>query len=216
MRHNYKRLHELDGQVVKTLKRLPGYDTLRVALADKIVLVEGPSDELILKKIYQLRHGCLPENVGIDIVVVRGVGFKTFIEIGKEIGTQINVLRDNDGDFDENVSGIIENYKKYSNIKIISASDDSDFSIEPALINANAKSIEDIDNYARIVLSATTLNKYTQIDDLNGKKEFLLNWFKSEPGNGKGKKKVDSAIKIFETDEAFKFPEFLVEVMTFG
>jgi len=41
----YKRLHKLDSDVVKTLKRLPGYDTLRVALSEKVILVEGPSDE---------------------------------------------------------------------------------------------------------------------------------------------------------------------------
>ena len=43
----YKRLHLLDKGVVKTLKRLPGCDTLRVALSKKVVLVEGPSEELI-------------------------------------------------------------------------------------------------------------------------------------------------------------------------
>lgn len=33
---SYTRLHLLDKDVVKTLKRLPGYDTLRVALAKKL------------------------------------------------------------------------------------------------------------------------------------------------------------------------------------
>ncbi|PGR44225.1 ATP-dependent endonuclease, partial [Bacillus cereus] len=70
----------------------------------KVVLVEGPSDELILKKIYKDTHKeRLPEQDGIDIIVVRGVGVKTFIAIGKEIGTAINVLRDNDGDYENNV-----------------------------------------------------------------------------------------------------------------
>ncbi|CAI8774705.1 hypothetical protein EMIT0P258_190054 [Pseudomonas sp. IT-P258] len=73
----YKRLHLLDKGVVKTLKRLPSYDTLRVALSRKVVLVEGPSDELILKRIYKdIHNGRLPEQDGIDIIVVRGVGFK--------------------------------------------------------------------------------------------------------------------------------------------
>ncbi|MDF3613623.1 AAA family ATPase, partial [Enterobacter hormaechei] len=70
----YKRLHKLAPAVVKTLKRLPGYDTLRVALSHKVILVEGPSDELVLKKIYHRKHNRLPEQDGIDIIVVRGVG----------------------------------------------------------------------------------------------------------------------------------------------
>lgn len=58
---SYKRLHLLDKEVVKTLKRLPGYDTLRVALSKKVVLVEGPSDELVLKKFIGIttRGDCL-------------------------------------------------------------------------------------------------------------------------------------------------------------
>src|SRR5690606_25362225 len=59
---SYQRLHLVDKGVVKTLKRLPGYDTLRVALSKKVILVEGPSDELVLKRIYQDKNkGRLPE-----------------------------------------------------------------------------------------------------------------------------------------------------------
>ncbi|MCI5146390.1 MAG: ATP-dependent endonuclease [Candidatus Electrothrix sp. AR3] len=52
----YTKLKDIDKGTVKTLKRLPGYDTLRVVLAQKIILVEGPSDELLLKKIYINKH----------------------------------------------------------------------------------------------------------------------------------------------------------------
>lgn len=137
----YKRLHTLDAKVVKTLKRLPGYDTLRVALSGKVILVEGPSDELVLKKIYQRKHNRLPEQDGIDIIVVRGVGFKTFIEVGKEIGTKIHVLRDNDGDYNGNVvQGRLE-YAAFPNIKLYSSMNDAEFSLEPAMIYANAVEI---------------------------------------------------------------------------
>lgn len=123
----YKRLHQLDPAVVKTLKRLPGYDTLRVALSRNVILVEGPSDELVLKKIYHRKHGRLPEQDGIDIIVVRGVGFDTFISVGMEIGTSINVLRDNDGAYDENVAKARDTYAAYPNIKLISSENDEEF-----------------------------------------------------------------------------------------
>ena len=69
---SYQRLSDVSSKTVKTLKRLPGYDTLRVILANKVILVEGPSDELVLKKIYLEKKNKLPEEDGIDIVVVRG------------------------------------------------------------------------------------------------------------------------------------------------
>jgi putative ATP-dependent endonuclease of OLD family len=212
----YKRLHTLDAQVVKTLKRLPGYDTLRVALSSKVILVEGPSDELVLKKIYQRKHNRLPEQDGIDIIVVRGVGFKTFIEVGKQIGTKIHVLRDNDGDYQGNVvQGRLE-YAKFPNVKLFSSINENEFSLEPAMIYANAIDIETLDAFAKEVLSATTYKLYDANLTLQDRRENLIQWFKSVKGNGKGARKVDSAIRLFDGDLDFKYPEFLDEVLNFA
>lgn len=212
----YKRLHMLDAKVVKTLKRLPGYDTLRVALSGKVVLVEGPSDELVLKKIYQRKHHRLPEQDGIDIIVVRGVGFKTFIEVGKEIGTKIHVLRDNDGDYNGNVvQGRLE-YAAHPNIKLYSSENDAEFSLEPAMVYANATDIKTLDAFAKEVLSTETFNIYNKEVTLEDRRENLIHWFKSVKGNGKGARKVDSAIKLFDGTLDFKYPVFLDEVLDFA
>lgn len=213
---SYKRLHLLDKGVVKTLKRLPGYDTLRVALSKKVVLVEGPSDELVLKKIYKDNNkGRLPEQDGIDIIVVRGVGFKTFIEIGKEIGTAVNVLRDNDGDYANNVVEAQKEYAAYLNIKLISSTENNEFSLEPAMISANATSEKELVAFAKIVLSTKTYNLLLAEPTFDDKRAFIVEWFKSADGDGKGKKKVDSAIKLFESSEPFNYPAFLGEVLNF-
>lgn len=34
-------------------KKLPGYDTLRLILAHRVILVEGPSDDLIVQHAYK-------------------------------------------------------------------------------------------------------------------------------------------------------------------
>ena len=212
----YKRLHTLDAKVVKTLKRLPGYDTLRVSLSGKVILVEGPSDELVLKKIYQRKHNRLPEQDGIDIIVVRGVGFKTFIEVGKEIGTKIHVLRDNDGDYNGNVvQGRLE-YAAFPNIKLYSSMNDAEFSLEPAMIYANAVDIKTLDAFAKEVLSTETFNIYNAEVSLEDRRENLIRWFKSVKGNGKGARKVDSAVKLFDGALDFKYPAFLDEVLDFA
>ncbi|ELT6815754.1 TPA: AAA family ATPase [Klebsiella aerogenes] len=212
----YKRLHNLDPTVVKTLKRLPGYDTLRVALSRKVILVEGPSDELVLKKIYLRKHDRLPEQDGIDIIVVRGVGFDTFISVGMEIGTSINVLRDNDGAYDENVVKARDSYAAYPNIKLISSAKNEEFSLEPAMIYANASDLKTLNAFAKEVLSKQTYNLYAEVAGLNKRREFLIEWFRSVRGNGKGARKVDSAIKLFDGNLDFKYPAFLDEVFNFG
>lgn len=212
----YKRLHKLAPAVVKTLKRLPGYDTLRVALSHKVILVEGPSDELVLKKIYHRKHNRLPEQDGIDIIVVRGVGFDTFISVGMEIGTRINVLRDNDGDYDENVVKVRVDYAAYPNIKLISSAKNEEFSLEPTMIYANATDLVTLDAFAKEVLSTQTFNLYDKAVDLDKRRDFLIDWFRSVPGNGKGARKVDSAIKLFDGTLNFRYPPFLDEVFDFA
>nr|WP_255534133.1 TOPRIM nucleotidyl transferase/hydrolase domain-containing protein [Rahnella sp. LAC-M12] len=212
----YKRLHKLAPTVVKTLKRLPGYDTLRVALSHKVILVEGPSDELVLKKIYHRKYNRLPEQDGIDIIVVRGVGFDTFISVGMEIGTRINVLRDNDGDYDENVVKARVDYAAYPNIKLISSAKNEEFSLEPAMIYANATGFVTLDAFAKEVLSTQTFNLYDKVVDLDKRRDFLIDWFRSVQGNGKGARKVDSAIKLFDGTLDFRYPPFLDEVFDFA
>jgi len=212
----YKRLNKLDPKVVKTLKRLPGYDTLRVALSSKVILVEGPSDELLLKKIYLRKHDRLPEQEGIDIIVVRGVGFKTFIEIGKEIGTKIHVLRDNDGDYHNNVEQSQLDYAAFPNIKLFSSVNDAEFSLEPAMIYANAFDIKTLNAFAKEILSKETYKLYSTETTLENRREYLICWFKSVKGNGKGARKVDSAIKLFDGVLDFKYPAFLDEVLVFA
>lgn len=212
----YKRLHTLDPAVVKTLKRLPGYDTLRVALSRKVILVEGPSDELVLKKIYQRKHDRLPEQDGIDIIVVRGVGFKTFIEVGKEIGTRIHVLRDNDGDYSGNVAQGRLEYVAFPNVQLFSSMDNAEFSLEPAMIYANAIDIKTLNAFAKEVLSTATYKLYDTKGALEDRREYLIEWFKSVKGNGKGTRKVDSAVKLFDGVLNFKYPAFLDEVLDFA
>lgn len=211
----YKRLHTLAPKVVKTLKRLPGYDTLRVALSGKVILVEGPSDELVLKKIYHRKHNRLPEQDGIDIIVVRGVGFKTFIEVGKEIGTKIHVLIDNDGDYNGNVVQVREEYAEFLNIQLYSSANNAEFSLEPSLIYANAVDINTLDAFAKELLSTKTFNIYNAEVSLEDRRENLIRWFKSVEGNGKGTRKVDSAVKLFDSALDFKYPAFLDEVLNF-
>ncbi|MGO3277450.1 ATP-dependent nuclease, partial [Halomonas sp.] len=205
LQSDYKRLDRLDPKVVKTLKRLPGYDTLRVALSNRVILVEGPSDELVLKKIYYRKHGRLPEQDGIDIIVVRGVGFDTFIAVGKEIGTKIHVLRDNDGDYERNVIAARLEYTDFPNIQLFSSESDLEFSLEPALIYANANNLEMLDAFAEMVLSTQTKNLYNKKSTLEDRREFLIDWFRSIKGNGKGTRKVDSAIKLFDGSLEFEY-----------
>ena len=90
------RLTDLPGETLEYFKKLSGYDTLRVVLAERIILVEGPSDELIVQRAFTDRHGVLPLEAGVDVINVRGLSFKRFLDIAKPLGKRVEVITDND------------------------------------------------------------------------------------------------------------------------
>jgi putative ATP-dependent endonuclease of OLD family len=212
MADGYVRLQDIDKKTVKTLKRLPGYDTLRVVLAQKLVLVEGPSDELLLKKIYLNKYGCLPEEHGIDIIVVRGIGFKNYLNISAPLNHQVRVVKDNDGNFQANITDWSAPYNDYGSVVCFSPQDDDICSLEPAMIAANGGDEVELDAFAKIILSTKTYNKYIANDRFDDKTKYLKKWF---GGQKSGNKKVDSAIRIFDSEEDIKYPDYLIEAVEF-
>ena len=79
-------------------KKLAGYDTLRLALATKAILVEGDSDELIVQRAYiDTNGGRLPIQDGIEVISV-GTAFLRFLELANALKIPVAVVTDNDGD----------------------------------------------------------------------------------------------------------------------
>lgn len=212
----YLRLRDVDPQTAKTLQRLPGYDTLRIVLSKKVILVEGPSDELLLKKIYLDKESRLPEEDGIDIIVVRGIGFKHYLKIAEHIETKVHVVKDNDGSYDKNINKYSANYKNFQNIKFYSDEDDLLKSLEPSLIAANGASETSLDDFAKIALSPQAFNKLIEKPDLKTKKEYFTSIYIGTNGDkNNGSKKVDTALRIFESSAPIKFPSYLEEALNF-
>jgi 5S rRNA maturation endonuclease (ribonuclease M5) len=82
---------------VRYFQRLPGYDTLRMVLAKKVVLVEGPSDEIIFERVFKDKYQLAPMATGIDVISMRGLALARCLELCAAINKQVAVMRDNDG-----------------------------------------------------------------------------------------------------------------------
>ena len=112
---NSVRITELES--ADFFKKIAGYDTLRLILCKKAILVEGASDELVVQRAYMDNHnGKLPIEDGIDVISV-GLSFLRFLEIAKKLNVPTCVVTDNDGDVDAlkmkytNYIGIDDNIK---------------------------------------------------------------------------------------------------------
>ncbi len=131
-------------------KKLAGYDTLRLALAAKAILVEGDSDELVVQRAYMdVNGGRLPIQDGIDVISV-GTAFLRFLELASKLKIPVAVVTDNDGD----TAAVEQKYAAYrgsDNVKICFDPDvdtgsltikDKAFNyntLEPKLLKANGR-----------------------------------------------------------------------------
>jgi len=182
-------MKELTQDTRNYFLKLPGHDTLRLILSPKTILVEGPSDELIVQKAYRDQHGKLPLEDGVDVISVRGLSFKRFLEIGKLLKLDIRVVTDNDG----NIAALREKYEDYldgkvDNINICFSDDEKCKTLEPQLLKANS-----------LAKLNTVLGKsLTSNDDLL---------------RHMGEHKTDTALKVFEFDGDLAFPDYICDAI---
>jgi putative ATP-dependent endonuclease of OLD family len=185
-------------------EKLSGYDTLRLLLCQKAILVEGDSDELIVQKAYRKENnGKLPIEDGVDVISV-GTSFLRFLEIAKKIKKLVIVVTDNDGD----VQAVKQKYSEYLSdnaatknfIKIC-----FDETVDTGGLKIGDKPF----NYNTLepkILKANSVEKLNKIFGTKYKTaDDLLRYMKEN--------KTDCALKIFDTTEEIKFPEYILQAI---
>lgn len=192
------RLNELSTETKTFFLKLAGYDTLRMILCKKAILVEGDSDELIVQKAYLKKNGKLPIEDGVDVISV-GTSFLRFLEIAEKINKPIAVVTDNDGDIEalkRKYANYLETNKK-PNIDIF-----FDTVIDPkgTLENFNYNTLEPK------LLKANTLVAFNALFGTNYETDDEMRTYMKN-------NKTTCAFKIFETDKDLNFPEYITNAI---
>lgn len=120
--------------------RLPGHDTLRLILAERAILVEGPSDELIVQAAYFNAHGKLPLADRIDVISVNSLAFQRFLDIAAVLNRRVSVVTDNDG----KLEALRRKYQAFAESPLIQIFYDDDITcktLEPQLLKANSRAV---------------------------------------------------------------------------
>ena len=194
------RFPDLTKETYNFFKKLPGYNTLRLLLCEKAILVEGDSDELVVQKAYRTKNqNKLPIEDRIDVISV-GTAFLRFLEIAERLNKTVKVVTDNDG----NVEALQKKYENYvganekEKIKICFDQEvesgslmigDKKFNyntLEPKLLKVN-----NLDTFNRIF--------GTSFSEENEMHKYMKN------------NKTDCALKIFETSEVVTFPQYILD-----
>jgi putative ATP-dependent endonuclease of OLD family len=184
------RLTELQSDTYEYFEKLPGYDTLRMLLCKKVILVEGPSDELIVQKAFMDKNnGVLPIEKEIDVITVRGLPFKRFLDITKAIKKTTAVVTDNDGNFKANVDERYIEYKNDASIRIFADDRDTKRTLELQIADANKENLSTLCEVLKI-----GKKRYDTEESIA---EYMLN------------NKTACALKIFNSDKNIAFPKYI-------
>lgn len=189
------RITSLSEDTVSYFKRLSGYDTLRIVLADKAVLVEGPTDELVFDWAFRKERGKLPHEKGIDVIEC-GTSHKRLLELAAALEKGgIAALRDNDGDDPDYWAGLAEPH--LSNVRAFFCGTLGEGkTIEPQMIEANKGKLQTLASIVRKRGSST--------DKLE---EFMTN------------NKTEWALRLLEADrsisEILSIPSYILNAINF-
>ena len=187
------RFVDLKSEDADYFKKLPGYDTLRLILAKSAILVEGPSDELIVQRAYKDMYGTLPIQHGIDVISVRGLSFKRFLEIAKRLYKKVAVVTDNDGNYEQRIKEKYKDYNDVSCIVICASEDETLKTLEPQFVHANTSNLSEL----RTVLNIKESDYPTE--------KAVSDYMEAN--------KTDWALIFFETDKKFDYPDYILKAI---
>ena len=180
------KLTDLGEGTANYFRKLAGYDTLRLVLARKLALVEGPSDAIVLERAYRDKVGKLPIGDGVDIVSMGGLTFQRALELCSCLKRQAVALTDNDG---HQVADILAPLSSLllPGKRIMLVSDPAKGkTLEPQICAVND------DDLLRRVLGVTPV---------------------ADPPTWMSNNKTEAAIRIFDSAESVTFPDYINEAV---
>ena len=193
------RLNDLTEDTQDFFMKLSGYDTLRILLCKKAILVEGDSDELVVQRAYLDKYGKLPIEDNIDVISARNLSFLRYLEIAKQLMIPVCVVTDNDGDIDA-LERKYAAYKKHEYIKICY---DHTIDVEPAEINGKQYNCNTLEPKILKANSRDILNSIfsTDLQDDNSLRKYMK------------ENKTECALRIFNSHHKINYPQYILDAI---
>ena len=179
---NTAKLGALSDSTVGYFRKLAGYDTLRLVLAARLALVEGPSDALVLERAIRNATGRAPLEAGIDIVSMGGLTIKRALEVCSSLDRQVVALQDNDGRTGEEILDEVDHLLNPPLRSLLVSETANGATLEPQVIAVNDEAT------LRSVLGVAS-----HVD--------LVTWMNNN--------KVEAALRILDAEQSIVFPDYI-------
>ncbi|MCT4377497.1 ATP-dependent nuclease [Leuconostoc suionicum] len=196
-------LSKLTSSTADFFAKAPNSNVLNFILSKKVILLEGDAEYILLEKFYEMIKNEPAFQTDVAIISCSGLTFKRYLEIAKDMDKKVAVIRDNDGDYKNN---IVKNYENYTseNIQLFSDLDDNRWTFEVCLYDDN------INFYETEFRKCCSISEETVLDYMIGDKNK-----KSSKGH-----KSDSAfslLKLLESNDDFEqkyvIPNYIIRAI---
>lgn len=155
---------DVDDDTVRFFEKSTNQNLLNFILCNKVILVEGNAEYILLEEFYKQKTGKMAYQDNIQIISVDGLSFKRYLDIAKHFPRKrLSIITDNDKDYDINILSKYKDYKHLENIQFFSDKDNNNYTFEVCIYNKN-----------KSILDSLTQSKDTLNFMLNNKAEFSL------------------------------------------
>ncbi|WP_164207137.1 ATP-dependent nuclease [[Micrococcus luteus] ATCC 49442] len=179
----------ISQDTVRYFKRLSGFDTLRIVLAGKLVLAEGPSDEMLFERAFIDKYGKTPSDAGIDVMSMSGVALGRAMELAAVLDRQVAGIRDNDGKPPAHWESKVAEHLDPGKRRLFIGDPALGRTLEPQLLHVNDEA---------------TLRSFFGIRDAT---KATLEWMADH--------KTESALLLAESPSRIKYPDYLMAAIEF-
>ena len=139
------KLQNIDSDTIRFFKKSTNQNLLNFALSNKVILVEGNAEYILMEKFFEMVCGNRPENSDVSIISVDGLSFKRYLEIAKYFrNKKVAVVTDNDSDYDTKITKKYRPYDQFDNIRIFSDANNDNRTFEICLYRNNQELIDSL------------------------------------------------------------------------
>lgn len=155
-------LSEISKETSNFFVKAPNNNLLQFILSQKVVLVEGDAEYILLEKLFEIVANSTLIEKGVHVIAVGGVRFKRYMEIAKVLNIKTAVITDNDKDYTQNITN---RYSEHitDNIRVFSDSDNRRYTFEVCIYEDNMELCNNIFKGKELPKYMTTSNNKSDV-----------------------------------------------------
>lgn len=130
-------LKDVEEDTAKFFMKAPDNNLLQFVLSDKVILVEGDAEFILMETMFNKVCQNSLKNSGIGVIAVDGKCFKRYLKITEQLKIKVAVITDNDKDFEHNIQENYHDFLTKDNVKIAADPDNQFYTFECCVYRDN-------------------------------------------------------------------------------